>query len=382
LRVFDIVFIGAGASSLMASSFLKNRSIAIIEASAKIAPKIKISGGGRCNFTNKRVNSQNYLGDSKLIETTFKSFGQKELLQFFDKNGLKYELRDNGKYFCQNSSSQIIEIFSRLTKGCEFFLGERVKSVSHKKNFIIKTDKQMIEAKKLVVSSGGLSCSSLGATEIGYEIAKQFGHTIVTPTPALVGFTLQKEQFWMKSLSGISLKVALHVEGKIFEEDMLFAHRGISGPSVLSASLYWKKGSIWIDFSPKIKISTLLRNKTKKQISSVLPFPKRFTKEYLSSISLDDMGVYKLKDNELKKLEELNHYEFSPAGNFGFSKAEVTRGGVDCSEISHLSFESIMQKNLYFIGEVLDVTGELGGYNFQWAFSSAVAMVKNMEQGL
>ncbi len=382
MRIFDIVFIGAGASALMASSFLENRSIAIVEASSKIAPKIKISGGGRCNFTNVAVSPQNYLGDSKLIEKTFKSFGQKELLRFFDNNELKYELRDNGKYFCKNSSSQIIEIFSKLTKSCKFFLDERVESVSYKKNFIIKTDKQTIEAKKLVVSSGGLSYGSLGASEIGYEIAKQFGHTIITPAPALVGFTLQKEQFWMKNLSGISLKVALHVEGKKFEDDILFAHRGISGPSVLSASLYWKKGHIWLDFSPEMKISTLLRNKTKKQISSVLPFPKRFTKEYLSSIGLDDMGVYKLKEDEIKKLEELNHYEFSPAGNFGFSKAEVTRGGVDCSEINHLSFESIMQKNLYFIGEVLDVTGELGGYNFQWAFSSAVAMVKNMEQSL
>ncbi len=382
MKIFDIVFIGAGASALMASSLLKNRSIALVETSSKIAPKIKISGGGRCNFTNKQVSSQNYLGDSNLIEKTFESFGQKELLRFFEKNGLRYELRDNGKYFCQNSSSQIIEIFSRLTKGCRFFLGERVESVGHKKNFIIKTDKQMIEAKKLVVSSGGLSFGSLGASKIGYEIAKQFGHTVITPAPALVGFTLQREQFWMKNLSGISLKVALHVESKIFEDDILFAHRGISGPSVLSASLYWKKGSIWLDFSPKVKISTLLRNKTKKQISSVLPFPKRFTKEYLSSIGLDDMGVCRLKEDELKKLEELNHYEFSPAGNFGFSKAEVTRGGVDCSEINHLTFESIMQKNLYFIGEVLDITGELGGYNFQWAFSSAAAMAKNMEQGL
>jgi len=297
LKVFDIVFIGAGASSLMASSFLKNHSIALIEASNKIAPKIRISGGGRCNFTNIEVCPQNYLGDTKLIEKTFQSFGQKELLRFFEKNGLKYELRNNGKYFCKNSSSQIIDIFSKLTNGCRFFLKERVESVSYNKNFIIKTNKQMIEAKKLVVSSGGLSYSSLGASSIGYEIAKQFGHNVVTPAPALVGFTLQKEQFWMKSLSGISLNVALQVGDKIFEDDILFAHRGISGPSVLSASLYWKKGSICIDFSPKNRISTLLLKKTKRQISSVLPFPKRFTKEYLNSIGLDDMRVCKLKTN-------------------------------------------------------------------------------------
>ena len=378
MKTYDIAFIGAGASSLMASSFIKNKSIALIECSSKIAPKIKISGGGRCNFTNKSVQSDNYLGDRDFIEGVLKSFGQRELLNFFLEQGLKFELRENGKYFCKNSSQEIINIFSNLTRHCSFFLNHKVEKVQFDKNFIIKSDKQTINAKKLVVSSGGLSFKSLGASDIGYEVAKSFGHNIIQPSPALVGFTLQKEQFWMKNLSGISVDIALHVEDKIFRNSLLFAHKGISGPSVLSASLYWKKGSIWVDFLPDLKISSLISKKSKKQISSILPLPKRFIKEYLKSVCLDDISIDMLSLQDKKRLIRLNHYEFSPAGNFGYSKAEVTKGGVSSDEINHLTFESIMKKNLYFIGEVLDITGELGGYNFQWAFSSGAIMAKGI----
>ena len=182
----------------------------------------------------------------------------------------------------------------------------------------------------------------------------------------------------MKNLSGISVDISLHVEDKIFRDSLLFAHKGISGPSVLSASLYWKKGSIWVDFLPDLKISSLISKKSKKQISSILPIPKRFIKEYLKSICLDDISIDKLSMQDRKRLIRLNHYEFSPAGNFGYSKAEVTKGGISSDEINHLTFESIMKKNLYFIGEVLDITGELGGYNFQWAFSSGAIMAKGI----
>ncbi len=381
MRIFDIAFIGAGASSLMAASLLKNRSVALIDASPEIAPKIKISGGGRCNFTNVNVSSENYLGDMEFIDSVFGHFGQKELLRFFEINGLLYECRSGGKYFCKNSSDEIISIFSKLTRNHTFFLNQTVRYVEYNDSFVIKTDKQTVIAKKLVVSSGGLSYKSLGASGIGYEIAEKFGHKVVDPAPALVGFTLQKEQFWMKSLSGISLKVALYVEDKKFVDDMLFAHRGVSGPAVLSASLYWKKGQMSIDFAPNVDIPKLLSQKSKKQISSILPFPKRFTKEYLKSIDLDDIAVDRLNEEQREKLLRLKNYRFAPAGNFGYTKAEVTRGGVSCDEIEHLTFQSIMKKDLYFIGEVLDVTGELGGYNFQWAFSSGVVMAKNMEQG-
>ena len=380
--MFDVVFVGAGASSLMAASFLRGKKVALIDSSIAVAPKIKISGGGRCNFTNLHVSSDNYLGDSGFINQVFEHFGQKELIKFFDKNHLKYELRDNGKYFCKNRSSDIINILLKITKHCEFFLNQKVLKVEYKGEFVITTDKQIFKSKKLVVASGGLSFNNLGASDIGHKIAKDFGHSIVPTAPALVGFTLQKEQFWMKSLSGVSLKIALHVEGKKFQDDLLFTHRGISGPSVLSASLYWKKGLIWVDFLPGVDISKLLCQKSKKQISTILALPKRFIKEYLKSVGLDDIRVENLSAIDKQKLERLNHYEFAPAGNLGYTKAEVTRGGVCTDEVNHLTFESIMQKDLYFIGEVLDMTGELGGYNFQWAFSSGFVMAKQMEQGL
>lgn len=378
--IFDIVFIGAGASSLMAASLLKNYSIALVDSSSRIAPKIKISGGGRCNFTNKIINSSNFLGDKELLDKTFKSYNNSDLLKFFKKYNLEYDLKDNQKYFCKNSSSDILDIFSKQIGDCSLFLNHTVVDVEFDHYFIIKTDKKTtIKAKKLVVASGGLSYASLGASDIGYKIAKKFGHTIKTTSPALVGFTLQKEQFWMKNLSGISCRVALHVEDKIFVDDLLFAHKGISGPVVLNASLYWRRGVVSIDFLPKVNISKLLEKKSKKQISSLLPLPKRFVKEYLKSINLDDVAIDRLSKPQKEKLYELNHYIFAPAGNFGYTKAEVTKGGINTNDINHLSFESSLQKNLYFIGEVLDITGELGGYNLQWAFSSAVVMSKNME---
>jgi len=376
--MFDVVFVGAGASSLMAASFLKGKKIALIDSSDVIAPKIKISGGGRCNFTNRLVSHENYLGDSEFVNKTFDVFGPRELIKFFDENRLRYELQNSGKYFCKNRSSNIINIFFELTKHCDFFLNETVQKVEYKGEFVITTDKQIFKSKKLVVASGGLSFKNLGASDIGYKIAKNFGHSIVDTAPALVGFTLQNEQFWMKSLSGVSLKATLHIKGKKFYDDLLFTHRGVSGPSVLSASLYWKRGIVLVDFLPDIKIFKLISRKNQKQVSSVLPLPKRFIKEYLKSVGLDDIRIDNLSVVDKQKLERLNHYEFAPAGNFGYTKAEVTRGGVCTDEINHLTFESIMQKGLYFIGEVLDMTGELGGYNFQWAFSSGFVMAKSL----
>ena len=183
----------------------------------------------------------------------------------------------------------------------------------------------------------------------------------------------------MKTLSGISFNASLIVEGKTLESDLLFTHKGISGPVVLSGSLYWKKGKMALDFLPNSDLKKLLDKKLKKQISSQLPLPKRFVLEFLKSIEVEDKPIYKLKTEELEKLQVLKNYEFAPAGNFGFTKAEVTKGGVCTDEINSVTFESKLQKDLYFIGEVLDVTGELGGYNFQWAFASAIALTKGIK---
>ncbi len=372
--IYDIAIIGAGASGLMVASQLLNQNIAIIDSNSSIGSKIRVSGGGRCNVTNEDVSVENYLGDREFIGEALRCFSSKNLLEFFSE--VELEKRANGQYFCKNSSKDIVSIFTKLTRHCRFFMESKVLHVEFKECFVIKTSERTIKAKKLVVASGGISFTSLGATPIGYEIAKSFGHTVVTPAPALVGFTVQKEQFWMKSLSGVSLLVELFVEDKAFQRDLLFTYKGISGPAVLSGSLYWKKGRIIVDFLPKYELGKLLNRKSKKRISSLIPLPKRFVLEFLNSLHVEDIAMDRVKPEELEKLQQLKRYEFSPAGNFGFSKAEVTKGGVCTDEVDSLTLESKLQKNLFFVGEVLDVTGELGGYNFQWAFSSAVLMAK------
>ena len=269
-------------------------------------------------------------------------------------------------------------MFTKLTSHIKKYLNTKVLDISYENEvFKIKTNHKIIEAKKLVVASGGLSYASLGASSIAFDIAKKFGHTIEKLEPALVGFTVQKDQFWFKNLSGISTYVNSYVDGRRFEGSFLFAHKGCSGPVVLTSSLYWKKGKLAIDFLPKTDLSKLLKGN--KKISSALPFAKRFTSEFLNSINLKDKPISELSQEEKEKLELLKYYEFSPAGNFGYTKAEVTKGGINTDEINHYNFESLNQKNLYFIGECLNITGELGGFNFQISFSEAIRCAKNIK---
>ena len=346
VKLHDIVFIGAGASALMAASHLQGRDVALIDSNAKIGAKILISGGGKCNLTNRFASSENYLADRTFIEKALKAYPASSALSFATEHHLKLEERNHGQVFCANSSKELVSIFGRLTSFCTFYLATTVLHVKKGEHFIIHTDRGEIQAKKVVVSSGGLSYESIGASGIGYEIAKSFGHTIITPSPALVGLTLQKEQFWMKELSGIAIPVTMSVEGKSFSENLLFAHKGISGPAVLSSSLYWKKGKMSIDFLSNISLKALLKKHSQKQISTALPLPKRFTKAFFESMQLEDKVISKLKNDEVTKLESLKCYEFAPAGNFGFSKAEVTKGGVNTAEINPQTFESLLCPNL------------------------------------
>lgn len=378
MKIFDIAIIGAGASGLMCAAHIKNASVALIDSNAKIGLKILASGGGKCNVTNKNVSEKNYLGNAEFIKEALKNFTPQDLLKFLELFKLELETRKYGQYFCKNSAKDLVAIFEKMTRKCELFLSQKVSYVEFNKNFIIHTQDEKIEAKKLIVASGGVSYATLGASDIGYEIAKSFGHTIKTPTPALVGFTVQKEQFWMKNLSGVSFYAKLRVENKTFESELLFTHKGMSGPVVLSTSLYWNKGKIEANFLPNVDLKKILDSKSSKQISSVLPLPKRFIKEFLTSINIADIAISKLTCKEKEALQSLQNYEFSPAGNFGFTKVEVTKGGVNTDEINSQTFESKVQENLYFIGEVLNVTGELGGYNFQWAFASAIACANHV----
>ncbi|RXJ96840.1 aminoacetone oxidase family FAD-binding enzyme [Arcobacter sp. AHV-9/2010] len=377
--MYDIAIIGAGASGLMFASNLDKRkfkNICLIDSNDKIGQKIKVSGGAKCNITNEFVSENNYLGDRDFAKDILKRFSKDDLLRFLNKNQLYPKINPKivkGTYFC-NSSQDVIDMFNLLTTHIKKFLSTKVLDISYNNFFTITTSRGSIEAKKVVVASGGLSYTSLGASTIAFDIAKKFNHKVVDLNPALVGFTVQKEQFWFKDLSGLSIFVNIFVEDKKIEGNLLFAHKGFSGPAVLSSSLYWKKGKIAIDFLPNIDIKKLLVGN--KNISTALPLPKRFTQEFLKSINLEDKPCSKLSKEELESLKILNKYSFAPAGNFGYTKAEVTKGGICTDEINHKTFESLKQKDLYFIGECLDLTGELGGFNFQIIFSQAYLCAK------
>ena len=369
----------------MLSTNIKNKKIALIESNMKIGEKIRVSGGAKCNITNEFVSYKNYLGDEDFVKEILKDFTNTDLLNFLNKNDVYPKVNPKivkGTYFC-NSSKDVISMYEKLTSHTKKFMNTKVLDVEVFKNelehyFKIKTNKQVIEAKKLVIASGGLSYESLGASSIAYDIASKFGHSINKTKPALVGFTVQKDQFWFKNLSGLSCSVETKVGDKTFEGSLLFAHKGCSGPVILNSSLYWQKAKMSIDFLPKKRFENYLKGN--KKISSAFPLPKRFMIEFLNSISLEDKAVSSLSNNEKEKLKLLKNYELSPAGTFGFSKAEVTSGGISTNEIDHKTFESFKQKNLYFIGECLDITGELGGYNFQLYFAQAYKCAKELNK--
>ncbi len=373
MKIYDVLILGAGASGLMCASQMDKRcSVAIVDSNAKVASKLKISGGGKCNITNVSVGDENFDGNAELISSVLEGFSKEDLLDFLNKNGVKLELRKNRYYFCKDSSDEIIDVLKKLTRHVEILLNTEIFETTKIDDiFNIKTSRGILKTKKLVVATGGKSYTTLGASEIGLKIAKSFGIKVKEFTPALVGMTLQKEQFWMKELSGLSCHVHIKVGNKILKEEMLFAHKGISGPAVLSASLYWQKGNMSINFLPQNNIFDLIKG-SKKQLSSVIPLPKRLSKAILDALNIEDVECKKITAQIKEQLQKIHNYEFAPAGNFGFTKAEASRGGVVSDELDKNTLESLHVKNLYFIGEVVDVTGELGGYNFQWAFSSAV----------
>lgn len=379
-KSFECTIIGAGASGLMSASVLNDPSVLIIDTNASIGKKLAISGGGRCNITNCYLSPSYYEGDSSFIQTIFTHFDNKKLLGLLDKGGVNYSLDPKivtGTYFCK-SSKDVLNLFQKLTNRCQKLFNTRVECVQKSSSgFTVVCKDRQIETKRLIVASGGLSYSNLGATAIGYEIAKSMGHSVTQNVPALVGLTVQKPEFWFKDLSGVSLLVTIKVGEKILSGDLLFTHKGISGPVVLSTSLYWKKGKITIDFLPKHNLQKLL--KSKKMLFNALPLPKRFVKAFCKAVNISDKSANSVTKDEFARLQLLQSYTLSPAGNFGYTKAEVTSGGVATSELTH-ACKSKLVDGLYFVGEVVDVTGQLGGYNLQWAFSSGYVAAKDLQK--
>jgi len=364
----ETIIIGGGASGLFLGYLLGKDSL-ILEHNPQIGAKIKISGGGKCNITNEFVSEKNYRGDEEFVKQTLSKFSNRDLLNFLKKHSLKVNKVKNNQYFF-DSSNVILDFFK---KRVNVSLNTEVFEV--REDLSVVTNKGVFKPKRVVVASGGVSYKKLGASPIGYEIAKKFSHKIIDPKPALVGLSVQPSESWFKNLSGVSLKARVKIEGREYVDNILFSHRGITGPAVLNASLWWDRGRIEISFLLN-DVFSYLKNPN-RQISTQLPLPKRFVKEFLKAHGMEDKKVKTLTKKEKEILKKLNRYEFAPAGTFGFERAEVTKGGVSTEQIGP-DMQSKIRKNLYFIGEVLDVTGELGGYNFQWAFSSAFALYSSI----
>ncbi len=424
-KIYDVLIIGAGAAGLFLAANLRGKSVALLEKNATPGKKILASGGGRCNVTNRRIDASNYLGDANFVTNILKNLDFKDILKFFGE--LKFNEQKQNQFFCESGAKDVLGVLLRHAKQsrAQIFCGICVKGareiftdengqildISPAQNreenltdFEMKFDRceqnlnEIFEviaenddkfyAQNLVVASGGLSYKSLGASDIGYEIAQSFGISVATPAPALVGFTVQKEEFWFKNLSGVCFPAEISVacanknaanrELKMlrkFAGDILFTHKGISGPAVLNASLFWQKGLIEINFCPNFNIETA--QKSKKQLSTVLPLPRRFTLEFLRAAGLSDKPYCEYKADEAAKISRLFAYEFAPAGTFGFERAEVTRGGVDTDALDGNCCHKDT-RGLYFIGEVLNVTGMLGGYNLHFAFACAANLAKRL----
>ncbi len=374
----QIIIIGGGASALMLASLLPKNSVTLLESNAKLGAKILVSGGGKCNITNVKMGTEYYLADADFVASSLKAFNEKSLLKWLERQRLEPVLRKETQFFCKDSAKELLDIFTKESKKQNIILQGKVVFVSKRDDiFYVKTQKKTYTANTVVVASGGLSFPKLGASDIGYEIAKYFGHSIVKTAPALVGFTVQKEQFFFKELSGVSTEVCIRVGEHKCKGALLFAHKGLSGPAVLDASLYWEKGKIEIDFLPDFSWKSV--RGSKKKLSSLLPLPKRMSKAFLVQLELEDKPYNTLSKEELDRLDTLSHYLFAPAGTFGYGKAEVTKGGVSTVEVDASTMMSKKEERLYFLGEVLDVTGRLGGYNFQWAFSSAYSCAQSIK---
>lgn len=380
----DIIIIGAGAAGLMCAieAAKRGRSVLILEHNSSIAKKIRISGGGRCNFTNIHAKASNYLSNNEhFAKSALARYTPLDFIELVKKYDISFHEKKLGQLFCDESSQQIINL---LKKECDYYkvtilLETRISSIEKKDLFHLETTNGSFQSQSLVVACGGLSIPTLGATSLGYQVAEQFGIKVNPCRPGLVPLTLKDKDIQIfKELAGVSIDSLVSFEKISFRENTLFTHKGLSGPAILQISSYWQpKKPIFINMIPDVDVSQLL---TKHQDSRVTL--KNFLKDYLPTRLTEILCTYYLKNKPLCDYspeerqtiaKSLNRWEFTPQGTEGYAKAEVTVGGIDTNELSSKTMESTKVPGLFFIGEVVDVTGHLGGFNFQWAWGSGFA---------
>ena len=380
---FDVVVIGGGGAGMMCAltAGQRGRKVALIEHNDRVGKKIAISGGGRCNFTNTGIEPGCYLSERpEFSRSAIARYTAWDFITLVEKHGIAYHEKKLGQQFCDGSSREIIGMLEAecAAAGVQTFANCRIHSVEKTDGFRIATSRGEFTTQSLVIASGGLSFAKLGATPFGYDIAKQFGHRITPLRPALVPFTFSKSDEPLHELSGLSLPVVTHCGTAQFEEAMLVTHRGLSGPAILQISSYWREGAtVEINLLPDARATeSLLRARvTGRDLPSVLAewMPRRFADAWCA-LHTPAKPLVHFKQREFDDTLRLLHaWPFAPAGTEGYPKAEVTLGGVDTADISSKTMESRRVPRLFFIGEVVDITGWLGGYNFQWAWSSGHA---------
>ncbi|MBL4601358.1 MAG: NAD(P)/FAD-dependent oxidoreductase [Emcibacteraceae bacterium] len=384
---FDVAIVGGGAAGLMCAieAGKRGRSVVVIEKAKKVAGKIRISGGGRCNFTNIHCTAASFYSENKhFAKSALKRYGPKDFISLVEKHDIAFHEKTLGQLFCDNSAHDIIEM---LITECEK-VGVIIKTLASvdtieqkEDKFILAQGGESIFCTSLVIASGGPSIPKMGATGWGYDVARQFKHKIIDPVPALVPLTFGEEFiFDFRNLSGVSIDVNVRCGKTSFDEALLFTHRGLSGPAILQISSYWRSGmDISINLAKDRDVFEELKSakaaNPKQEIHTTLStiLPKRLA-IYITEYTGIQGSLADLSHKKLKVIATLvNDWRITPNGTEGFATAEVTRGGVSTSELSSKTMESNKVPGLYFIGEVVDVTGHLGGFNFQWAWASGHA---------
>ncbi|MBI3194783.1 MAG: NAD(P)/FAD-dependent oxidoreductase [Ignavibacteriae bacterium] len=379
--MYDVIIIGAGAAGLMCAieAGKRGRKVLILERNKTIGEKIRISGGGRCNFTNVNANHANYISENPhFCKSAFARFTSENFIELLDKHRISYHEKKLGQLFCHNSSRQILDMLMNESKDAnvQIALGCSVNKINKEEKFVVSTKQGEFTSESFVVATGGLSIPKIGATDFGYRVAKQFGLNISQTKPGLVPLTFTKKDVgFFSELSGVSLDAIVSCNRVSFRENILFTHRGLSGPAILQISSYWNQGdAISVNLSPDVDLYAFLkeRQQATTELVTILSeiFPKRFAQLWCERFT----PSLPINRYTLKKLSviasQLHDWKLKPTGTEGYEKAEVTCGGVDTNELSSKTMEAKKVSGLYFIGEVVDVTGQLGGYNFQWAWAS------------
>jgi predicted Rossmann fold flavoprotein len=381
---YDVIIIGAGAAGLMAAiqAGKRGRRVLVIDHSKKIGEKIRISGGGRCNFTNLNCNASKFISKNpKFSISALKRFTHIDFINLIKKYNIKYHEKKLGQLFCDGSAKQIIDMLlmecdqNNVTIRSNTIVNDIKKEG---KRYLVSISDNKHISESLIIATGGLSIPKIGASSFGYDVAKKFDINVIDTYPALVPLTFGDKLLSMcKELSGLSLESRISCNKINFDEGMLFTHRGLSGPSILQISSYWKLNDIIeINLSPTIDLFNFLTQKKasnpKGNINNLISeiIPKRLALILCADNNLNG-NISEISDNFLKKLSNsINGWTIKPTGSEGYRTAEVTRGGIDTNELSSKTMMSKEHPGLFFIGEVVDVTGHLGGYNFQWAWSS------------